>query len=355
MGISAGTLEQKFDGSKVEAEESTDAAFPSSEVDGTGLDLTAGVHYAHRLFYAGLSVMHLTAPTIELGETHEIKVDPTYYFSGGGNIQLNNPLLSIQPSMQVMTDLQAWRADVTIRGTYTYDEKRYYAGGANGVRGWAVRGLGPGRYVSRNGTIDYINQSGDIKLDLSLEYRMHMFWKLDKLQTVILPKNVTKIDDNAFYDCLNIETIVVGDATTVIGNDAFGACKNLKNLVFLCRQKPTLDSDAFTDPISDQPYQVEKMYVPTGLYQNYVTDTEYTSHAKEVCTNFTDDEVFRAYGSRAVMSTDQLQGVTDVDGWFDYHTGVKDLTSLRWMGAEQTLLTPSLSMVLILVTKMLKL
>jgi hypothetical protein len=90
-----------------------------------------------------------------------------------------------------------------------------------------------------------------------------------------------------------------------------------------------LDSDAFTDPISDQPYQVEKMYVPTGLYQNYVTDTEYTSHAKEVCTNFTDDEVFRAYGSRAVMSTDQLQGVTDVDGWFDYHTGVKDLTSLE--------------------------
>lgn len=58
-------------------------------------------------------------------------------------------------------------------------EKRYYAGGANSVRGWAVRGLGPGCYVSRNGTIDYINQSGDLKLDLSLEYRMHMFWKLD--------------------------------------------------------------------------------------------------------------------------------------------------------------------------------
>ena len=57
-------------------------------------------------------------------------------------------------------------------------EKRYYAGGANGVRGWSVRGLGPGRYVSRNGTIDYINQSGDIKLDLSLEYRMPLFWKL---------------------------------------------------------------------------------------------------------------------------------------------------------------------------------
>ena len=128
VGVNAGSLEQKFDGSKVEAEESTDAAFPSSEVDGTGFDLTAGVHYAHRLFHVGLSVMHLTAPSIELGETHEIKIDPTYYFSSGCNIQLRNPLLSIQPSMQVMTDLQSWRADMTVRGTYTYDGKRYYVG-----------------------------------------------------------------------------------------------------------------------------------------------------------------------------------------------------------------------------------
>ena len=128
MGFNAGSLEQEFDGSKVEAEESNDAAFPTSEVDGMGLDLTAGLHYTHRLFYAGMSVMHLTAPTIELGETNEIKIDRTYYFSGGGNIQLKNPLLSIQPSLQLMTDLQAWRADFTVRGTYTYDEKRYYAG-----------------------------------------------------------------------------------------------------------------------------------------------------------------------------------------------------------------------------------
>ena len=128
VGASVGSLEQKFDASKVEAEESGDDAFPSSEVDGMGLDITAGVHYTHHLFHAGLSVMHLTAPTIDLGETHEIKIDPTFYFSGGCNIQLKNPLLSIQPSMQVMTDLQAWRADLTVRGTYTYDEKRYYAG-----------------------------------------------------------------------------------------------------------------------------------------------------------------------------------------------------------------------------------
>lgn len=58
-------------------------------------------------------------------------------------------------------------------------EKRYYAGGANGVRGWPVRGLGPGSYVSRNGTIDYINQSGDVKMEVSLEYRMPLLWKIN--------------------------------------------------------------------------------------------------------------------------------------------------------------------------------
>lgn len=55
-------------------------------------------------------------------------------------------------------------------------EKRFYAGGANGVRGWGVRTLGPGAYDSRNSLTDFINQCGDIRLDLSLEYRAKLFW-----------------------------------------------------------------------------------------------------------------------------------------------------------------------------------
>ena len=58
-------------------------------------------------------------------------------------------------------------------------EKRYFSGGANSVRGWSVRSLGPGKYVGKDGNIDFINQTGDMKLDLNLEYRTHMFWKLD--------------------------------------------------------------------------------------------------------------------------------------------------------------------------------
>jgi len=55
-------------------------------------------------------------------------------------------------------------------------EKRFYAGGANGVRGWGVRTLGPGAYDSRNSVRDFINQCGDIRLDLSIEYRAKLFW-----------------------------------------------------------------------------------------------------------------------------------------------------------------------------------
>ena len=54
-------------------------------------------------------------------------------------------------------------------------EKRYFSGGANGMRGWTVRTLGPGSYRNNNSNIDFINQSGDLKLDMSIEYRSHLF------------------------------------------------------------------------------------------------------------------------------------------------------------------------------------
>ncbi|MCQ2199286.1 MAG: BamA/TamA family outer membrane protein [Paludibacteraceae bacterium] len=55
-------------------------------------------------------------------------------------------------------------------------EKRFFAGGASGVRGWNVRSLGPGEYWS--GT-NYLAQTGDVNLLLNWEYRFKMFWKLE--------------------------------------------------------------------------------------------------------------------------------------------------------------------------------
>lgn len=58
-------------------------------------------------------------------------------------------------------------------------EKRYFSGGANSVRGWSVRGLGPGRFSGSDGRVDFIRQTGDVRLDMSVEWRSHLFWKID--------------------------------------------------------------------------------------------------------------------------------------------------------------------------------
>ena len=58
-------------------------------------------------------------------------------------------------------------------------EKRYFSGGANSVRGWTVRSLGPGRYKDKDGRVNFITQTGDVKLDMNVEYRMKLFWKFN--------------------------------------------------------------------------------------------------------------------------------------------------------------------------------
>ena len=58
-------------------------------------------------------------------------------------------------------------------------EERYYSGGANSMRGWSARRLGPGNFKNNSGSIDFMKQSGDIKFDLNLEARFRLIWKLE--------------------------------------------------------------------------------------------------------------------------------------------------------------------------------
>lgn len=58
-------------------------------------------------------------------------------------------------------------------------EKRFYAGGANGVRGWGVRTLGPGSFDASNSQNRFIYQCGDIRLDANIEYREKLFWVIE--------------------------------------------------------------------------------------------------------------------------------------------------------------------------------
>ena len=58
-------------------------------------------------------------------------------------------------------------------------EKRFYGGGANGVRGWSVRTLGPGAFPGTNSVSDFLEQCGDIQFKMSAEYRAKLFWVVE--------------------------------------------------------------------------------------------------------------------------------------------------------------------------------
>ena len=127
-GIQAGFLSESFDGSKVDLGESNDPAFSTSKINGNGLDLGFGFYYMHGSWYVGISAQHLNSPKIDLGETNEMKIDATYYLTGGYNIKLRNPFLSIKPSALVKYDGVTWRGDVTCRLVYTHEKKMMYGG-----------------------------------------------------------------------------------------------------------------------------------------------------------------------------------------------------------------------------------
>jgi len=56
-------------------------------------------------------------------------------------------------------------------------EQHFYAGGANSLRGWQARSVGPG--LSKPETTFIIpNQSGDIRMEANLEVRYPLLWKL---------------------------------------------------------------------------------------------------------------------------------------------------------------------------------
>lgn len=113
------------------------------------------------------------------------KIDGAYKFFGTQYAQYvkGETDLAVKHTLTPRLAL-AWRAGGGIAVPYGNSqmvpfEKRFYSGGANSVRGWGVRTLGPGRYDSRNSVTDFINQCGDIRIDLNAELRAKLFWVLE--------------------------------------------------------------------------------------------------------------------------------------------------------------------------------
>ncbi len=130
-GVRVGLLDESFDGSELDVEDASDPAFASSQVDGVAFDVDFGLRYTYKnVWYAGISSMHLTAPTIMLGDDkmHQTEVSRLYYLTGGYTLRFRNPIYALNTSGILRTDMMAWRGDITARLTYDGPKLHLYGG-----------------------------------------------------------------------------------------------------------------------------------------------------------------------------------------------------------------------------------
>ena len=128
IGLEADMLQEGIEGSKADLADGNDQVFPSSDVNGSSFDMSAGLYFMHKNWYAAIGVQHLTAPEILIGDTYKFQVKRLYTFTAGYNIKLRNPLITIVPSTMLRYDGFDFRADITGRIILARDRKRLYAG-----------------------------------------------------------------------------------------------------------------------------------------------------------------------------------------------------------------------------------
>lgn len=56
--------------------------------------------------------------------------------------------------------------------------EQFYVGGANSVRAFTVRSIGPGKYTAATSNYAYLDQTGDLKFEANLEYRFNILGSL---------------------------------------------------------------------------------------------------------------------------------------------------------------------------------
>ena len=181
LGLNLSMLNEKFDGSKLDIDDTKDPLFTTTPVNGSGFDIGLGLYYRRADWYAGFSVMHLNSPHIELGEKNELDISATYYLTGGYNIHLNHPFLTVQTSVLGRTDGVAYRADVSGRLVYSHEKRNLYGGlsysSTNSVTvqiGGVIRGVRLGySYEIYTSSISFGNGSHELFIGYQTDINLH--------------------------------------------------------------------------------------------------------------------------------------------------------------------------------------
>lgn len=89
-------------------------------------------------------------------------------------------------------------------------------------------------------------------MDILQELPKYAFYNCPNLDTVILPPNITTIDDYAFAGCTSLESLVIPDSVTHIGRGICEGCTALTEVVFGAGLTDVTSIYGFTDsPLTD--------------------------------------------------------------------------------------------------------
>ena len=174
------------------------------------------------------------------------------------------------------------------------------------------------------------------------ELPRHAFLRAYNLKTLILPRTCTEVNDRALQECEGLETLVLGDDMTKFNWNALDDDAMLTRMYILARNKVDIDTELAVWRWLCNNYNptFDAFYVRPSLYEQYLMDDAYTGSSWQRTNNvskgdFNDDESFCVFASHAAATTDDLAGIMSVNGWFDNHTGVRDLTALGYAAIDE--------------------
>ena len=91
---------------------SSDPAIPQGEVSQMALDAGLGLYLSSNQYFIGASVTHINQASIKFSDLASTFLVRHYYFMGGYNIKLSDPLFELQPSFLFKSDLASWQLDL---------------------------------------------------------------------------------------------------------------------------------------------------------------------------------------------------------------------------------------------------
>lgn len=104
---------------------SGDQAIPQQQSSQLTFDMGFGAYLYTNRYYAGFSVTHLNQGAVKYDDLASDFLTRHYYFSGGYNIKLPDPLFELRPSVLFKTDLAAWQLDLNTNVVYN---ERFWGG-----------------------------------------------------------------------------------------------------------------------------------------------------------------------------------------------------------------------------------